>query len=455
MSLRRRLVIILLSTVSGVWLFSATANYFDSRHEIEQLLDAELAQSAEVLLSLSSHELMEERLSGPTTISIDEDRVFAKAIPVHKYAKRLAFQVWLGESTLALRSTSAPSIPLSRVTQGFSDQVIANESWRIFSLRHQKLPILAQVGERYDVRGDITGQIAMRMLTPVIVTLPIFALMIWYGVGFAMGPLNRIANEVAMRAPDHLDPVDHQQAPKEAQPLVHSLNALLTRLQKAFESERRFTADAAHELRTPLAAIKAQAQVAQSASDPGDRQRALQKVIDGVDNATRVAQQLLTLARIDPAAPLKGFTRIDLCYLATTVMVELAPLALKKQIDISMSETCQGTINGNADILTILINNLMDNAIHYTPEKGVIELDITSRQGQVVLSVSDSGPGIPVEEREKVLQRFYRGRGITQSGSGLGLSIVRRIAELHHAQIVLSDAAHGGLRVDVIFQAAL
>jgi len=454
MSLRRRLIIILLSALSGVWLFSATANYFDSRHEIEQLLDAELAQSAEVLLSLSSHELMEERLSGPTTISIDEDRILASAVPVHKYAKRLAFQVWLGDSTLALRSETAPSIPLSQVSEGFSDQTIANEPWRIFSLRHKKLPILVQVGERYDVRGDITGQIALRMLTPAVITLPIFALMIWYGVGFAMGPLNRIASEVAMRAPDHLDPVDHQQAPKEAQPLVHSLNALLTRLQKAFESERRFTADAAHELRTPLAAIKAQAQVAQSATDPQDRLRALQKVVIGVDNATRVAQQLLTLARIDPAAPLKGFTKIDLCYLATTVMVELIPLALKKQIDISMSEECQGSIKGNADILSILINNLVGNAIHYTPENGVILMDITTNQGLVVMSISDSGPGIPVKEREKVLQRFYRGRGITQSGSGLGLSIVRRIAELHHARIVLSDAEQGGLRVDVIFPAA-
>jgi len=288
----------------------------------------------------------------------------------------------------------------------------------------------------------------------LIVTLPILAFMVWYGVGFAMRPLNRIANEVAIRAPDHLDPVDYLQAPKEAQPLVHSLNTLLARLQKTLDSERRFTADAAHELRTPLAAIKAQAQVARSAADPEEHRRALQNVINGVDNATRVAQQLLTLSRVDPASPLKDFKKIDLCHLATDVMAELAPLAFKKQIDISLNEPCHGNINGNAGILGILINNLVDNAINYTPEGGVIVVDINTHLNEVILSVSDSGPGIPAEEHDKVLQRFYRGRGVTQSGSGLGLSIVRRIAELHQARIVLNDAIQGGLRVDVIFPEA-
>lgn len=453
MSLRRRLLFILLGTLSGVWLFSATANYFDSRHEIEQLLDVELAQSAKVLLSLSSHELMEERLSGPTTITVDEDRILSETSPIHKYAKRMAFQVWLGDSTLALRSTSAPRIPLSAVTEGFSDQTIANESWRIFSLRHAKLPITVQVGERHDIRGDLARQVAMRMLTPALIALPIFALMTWYGVGLAMRPLNRIANEVAMRDPNHLEPVDHRQAPKEAQPLMHSINALLTRLQKALDSERRFTADAAHELRTPLAAIKAQAHFARTADDPEERQRALEHVMEGVDNATRVAQQLLTLARIDPATPLEGFKDVDLCAVATTIIAELVPQALKKNIDISLDESCRGRVNGNADILGILINNLVGNAIHYTPENGIVVVGVNTQQGRVVLSVSDSGPGIPPEERSKVMQRFFRGRGVTQSGSGLGLSIVKRIAELHHAQIVLSDAVQGGLQVDVIFHA--
>jgi two-component system sensor histidine kinase QseC len=454
MSLRRRLLIILLVTLSGVWLFSASANYFDSRHEIEELLDAELTQTAGVLLALSKNELMQERLAtGPTTIAIEEHMIAGKADPAHKYGKRLAFQVWLGDSTLALRSSSAPSIPLSTVREGFSDEIVGNEPWRIFSILHPKLPIMIQVGERYEVRGDLPGQIALRMLTPVLITPPLLALIIWYAVGFAMRPLNRIASEVAVREANHLDPVNHQFVPIEAKPLVQSLNALLIRLQKAFDSERRFTADAAHELRTPLAAIRAQAQVAQKAIDAQDQQRALQKVINAVDNATRVAHQLLTLARIDPATSLVGFKKVDLCYCATDVMSELVPLALKKNIDISLSESCQGTINGNADALVILITNLIHNAINYTPESGVIVVDIVAENDTVTLSVSDSGPGIPTAEREKVLQRFYRGRDVTQAGSGLGLSIVKRIAELHTARIVLTESTMGGLRVEVIFPA--
>jgi two-component system, OmpR family, sensor kinase len=450
-SLRRRLLIVLLCAVSGAWVFLATANYIDSRHEIGELLDAELLQSAMVLLALSEHELMEQRLTGPSTISIDDNMAAALGGLTHKYEKKLAFQVWIGDSTLALRSASAPRIHLSSITSGFSDQIIANQAWRIYSVQHKKVPILIQVGERYDVRGDLTEQIVRRMLSPMITTLPILALMIWYGVGFAMKPLNRLAREVATRAADYLSPVDHHQVPVEAQSLVHSLNALLARLQKAFESERRFTADAAHELRTPLAAIKAQAQVAQRTNIQQDQQRALQQVINAVDNATRVAQQLLTLARVDPAVPLAGLKKVDLSHLATTVIAELVPSAFKKHIDISLAEPSHGTVYGTSDALTILLTNLVDNAIHYTPENGTVVVGVTTHDEHVILSVSDSGPGIPADEREKVLERFYRGREVTQPGSGLGLSITQRIAELHQARIVMGESTLGGLLVEVIF----
>ena len=452
-SLRRRLLIVLLCAVSGAWVFLATANYIDSRHEIGELLDAELVQSAMVLLALSDHELMEQRLTGPTAISIDDNTVAPEDGLTHKYEKKLAFQVWLGDATLAIRSSSAPSIHLSSVTSGFSDQIIANQAWRIYSVQHKKVPILVQVGERYDVRGDLTEQIVRRMLSPMITTLPILALMIWYGVGFAMKPLNRLAKEVATRAADYLSPVDHHHVPVEAQSLVHSLNALLARLQKAFDSERRFTADAAHELRTPLAAIKAQAQVAQRTHVQQDQQRALQQVINAVDNATRVAQQLLTLARLDPAVPLTGLKKVDLTHLASTVIAELVPLALKKHIDISLAEPSHGIVHGTSDALTILLTNLVDNAINYTPESGSIVVGVTSHEDHVILSVADSGPGIPADEREKVLERFYRGRDVTEPGSGLGLSITQRIAELHQARIAMGESSLGGLLVEVIFPA--
>jgi len=455
MSIRRRLLVILLCTLGGIWLFSATANYFDSRNEIEELLDAQLRQAAEVLLALSDHELQEEQAShAPGTISVEDYELPAKDGSPPKYARGVAFQLWVKDSVLAIRSASAPTLPLTQSQQGYSDVSINGQPWRVFSLHHKTLPLLVQVGERYDVRDDLTAKITLRMLTPVLVTLPIIALIIWYGIDFAMHPLQRIANEVAMREADHLDPVDPRLVPEEAKPLVHSLNTLLIRVQKAFDSERRFTADAAHELRTPLAAIKAQAQVAQKSGDSQERQGALQKVIDGVDNATRVVQQLLTLARIDPGAPLKDIKKVDLASCATSVLQELVPLALKKNIDISLSDSCRGTIRGHPDTLTILITNLIHNAINYTPDHGVIAVEISCQSDRVDFSVCDSGPGIPADERGKVMRRFYRGRGVTQSGSGLGLSIVARIAELHKARVVLSDSHLGGLRVDVSFPPA-
>lgn len=454
-SIRRRLLVILLCAISAVWTFSATTYYLDSKHEIEALLDAELTQSAIVLLALSDHELMEERLAtGPGTITLDDNFIRETNKLERKYDKKLAFQVWLGDSTLAIRSTAAPRLHLSKTINGFSDEVIGNQSWRIFSIQHAKVPILVQVGERYDARGNLTAQIVRRMISPMIFTLPLLALMIWYGVGFAMRPLNRLARDVATRAPNHLEPVDSSHVPAEAQPLVLSLNTLLARLKKAFDSERRFTADAAHELRTPLAAIKAQAQVAQLTDVPQDRQRALRQVIYAVDNATRVAQQLLTLARVDPAAPLSSLQKIDLCHLAGTVIRELVPLALKKHIDISLAETCHGTVHGSHDALAILITNLVDNAINYTPENGMVVVGIMTKEDRVVLSVADNGPGIPAAERDKVFQRFYRGRDVTQPGSGLGLSIVQRIAELHNAHIALGESTLGGLQVEVIFPSA-
>jgi two-component system sensor histidine kinase QseC len=452
MSIRRRLLIILLFMLGGIWLLSATANYFDSRNEVEELLDAQLKQSAEMLLVLSDHDLMAKRAAnGVTTISAGDFVLPDEEEVIKKYTKSLAFQVWIDSSILAVRSANAPAAHLSPVSDGFSNQMIGQEPWRIYSISHKNFPLLIQVGERYDLRDDLTRAITLRMLTPVLVSLPIIGLIIWFGIEFAMRPLYRIANEVAVRETDHLDPVDARLVPDEAKPLVHSLNTLLIRVQKAFESERRFTADAAHELRTPLAAIKAQAQVAQKTQDAEDRQRVLQKVVSGVDNATRVVQQLLILARIDPATPMKDIKQVDLCYTATMTLQELAPLALKKDIEIGLSETCRGIVHGNADTLSILLANLVHNAINYTPPHGTITVDITTHADRVQLSVCDSGPGIPAGERDKVMRRFYRGRDVTQAGSGLGLSIVARIVELHRARVVLGESTLGGLQVDVLF----
>jgi two-component system sensor histidine kinase QseC len=292
--------------------------------------------------------------------------------------------------------------------------------------------------------------IARRVLIPILLSIPLLALMIWYGVARAMLPLRNIAADVKNRRPDNLHPIPETVVPLEAKPLVDALNALFQRLQQAFETERRFTSDAAHELRTPLAALKTQAQVALRATADDERRRALTQVITGVDRATHLAQQLLTLARIDPTLWV-GREQVDLPALASEVMAEIAPVALGRDIDLSLEAGSTASFQGDRAMLGIMLRNLVDNAIKYTPDGGKVEVRIEQDGPRIILCVDDSGPGIPPEERACVFERFYRQVGTSVPGSGLGLSIVRRIADLHHAEVRLADAPLGGLRIEMVF----
>ncbi len=450
-SIRRRLLITLLAVVTTAWIVAAVASFLDSQHEIEELFDAELAQSARALLSLSSHELIEEKILGIHRDAMTPDSIDLGSALGHKYEQKLAYQVWINDTYLALRSASAPRIPLANADNGFSDVRIEQHRWRIFAITHDHLPIKVLVGQQYNIRGELAQDIAFRILIPILVTLPILALAIWYGVGHAMKPLNKVARDVANRAPDHLTPIDSRSVPVEAEPLIRSLNALLTRVQSAFDSERRFTADAAHELRTPLAGIRAQAQVALTAAGEPTKDEALNRVIQGIDLAARLMHQLLTLARLDPETKLADTKKLKICDIVESVLVELAPAALEKKIELELRRPCEASLNGSWDALTLLITNLVDNAIRYTPETGHVKLSVVHKDYTIVLSVADSGPGIPIENHSKVFQRFYRLPETRESGSGLGLSIVQRIAELHGAEIKFSTSELAGLNVDIIF----
>ena len=239
--------------------------------------------------------------------------------------------------------------------------------------------------------------------------------------------------------------------PEEVSPLVGALNDLFVRLEQAFNSERRFTADAAHELRTPLAALKIQAQVALRAGNETERQVALENVLRGVDRATRLLEQLLTLARVDPETAAASYAPVDLHDLAASAIKDVAQMAHAKHIELSLEAAPTCLVSGDAAQLALLLRNLLDNAIRYTPEAGRVSVAIQQGLG-VELQIRDSGPGIPAAERERVLQRFYRIPGSGMEGSGLGLSIVQRIVELHGARLALADNAPGpGLLVKVIW----
>jgi two-component system sensor histidine kinase QseC len=250
-----------------------------------------------------------------------------------------------------------------------------------------------------------------------------------------------------------MSPLPDSGIPAEIRPLTRAINELLQQLRNTFERERRFTADAAHELRTPLASIKTQAQVAQRATDEEQRQQALKQINAGVDRATRLVEQLLTLARLDPANAVVEFKPVNLCQLLAAVIADIAPAAHAKEIDIGMTECQLSTISGNEAALAILMRNLLDNAIRYTPAGGTVDAALMMEPQRLIFTITDSGPGVPEAERSRVLERFYRGEMEDKvPGCGLGLSIVKRVVELHGATLMLDQPASGvGLRVTVAF----
>jgi signal transduction histidine kinase len=274
---------------------------------------------------------------------------------------------------------------------------------------------------------------------------------VWFAIRRGIAPIATVTEQVAGRAPEHLEALAPVTAPQEIRPLIDALNDLFGRVDRALDNERRFTADAAHELRTPLAAIVTQAQVASRARDAAERDQALVQIATSGRRASRLVEQLLLLARLDPAANLhKEKLRLD--QLAAAVCADHGSMALDKNITLELDTSGEIAIHGHADLLRVLLRNLLDNALRYTPAGEKVGVGVTVHGSSVRLTVSDSGPGIPPAERANVMRRFHRLAGQETEGSGLGLSIVARIAELHHASVVLADGmGASGLSVQVSF----
>lgn len=450
-SLRRRLLLYLLGSTIVIWAIAGVASYFESLAEIEEVFDAQLVQSAKALLSVSRHELREQLASEDRENPILPDAIEPQ---IHRYEQVVAFQIWIDRDQLAVRSATAPDFPLTDTYGAFSDRLVEGTLWRTFGLYDEESDVGVQVAERFDARDEVAAAISLRLVSGLAIGLPLLGIFIWVSTGRGLRPLRRLADEMTARSPQHLDPVNGKQVPAEVIPLVTALNDLLRRLDAALENERRFTADAAHELRTPLAALKTHAQLALRTDDKTARSQAIARLIRGVDRTTHLVEQLLTMARLDPHAQQRSGVALkptNLCAVAQQTLADLAPLAVTKNIELSLSEPCRGTVLGDPAMLAVLIRNIAENAIHYTPMGGEIEVEVRSTGGGTVLLIGDSGPGIPPEDRSHVFKRFYRGLGNTQPGSGLGLSIVSRIVEIHRASIELNQSRLGGLLVIVIF----
>ncbi len=440
-SLRGRLLALLLAGVAVAWLAAAVMGFLDARKEINKLLDAHLAQSASLLVAQADLEMEE----------VDGDQLAA----MPHYSLKVAFQIWERGGALRLRSASAPAERLSTVERGFSDVKVKGKSWRVFSAWDTRRQHLVQVAEERHARDEMAGDIAEHLLAPLAIALPVLGLFLWIAVTRAVRPVKRLGEEVARRASDDLSPLVSGGAPSEVAPLLDNLNRMFSRVAALLESERRFTADAAHELRTPLAAVKAQAQVARASTQDDERQRALDNVIIGCDRAARLVEQLLTLARLEPAELRARREPCDLAVVAREVIAVLVPFALAKGVEIELDAPGELPVSGTPELLRVLVRNLVDNAVRYSPAQSLVRVSLTQQRGGVTFSVLDSGPGVPPEERANLGRRFHRLLGTGEAGSGLGLSIVKRIAELHRARVEFGEGAEGrGLRVAVSFPAA-
>jgi two-component system sensor histidine kinase QseC len=436
-SLQTRLLASVLGLMCLIWLVSAAMIWVDTRHELDELLDGHLAQAAALLVAQQS------QAEGDHDDPSDSP-------PTHKYAPRVAFQVFHNDE-LTMRSSNAPMAPLSDHGRGF-DTVRDPDGveWRIFVTLGAEPDVRILVAERIGSRLDILQAMARSVLLPLGLALPALALALWWAVMRGLQPLRSLRQALEERHPQSLEPVaPTDEGPTEMQPLVDALNGLIERMAHMLESERRFTADAAHELRTPIAAIRMQAQVALGAAgDDAARDHALRYTLAGCDRATRLVEQLLTLARLEGQQAAAGASTCDAAKVVRGVVAELAPSALAKKQALELDAPQACTLAVGDTLLGVLARNLVDNALRYSPPGAQVQVAVAVTGDVITLQVDDSGPGLGEPSLQKLGERFFRVLGTAQSGSGLGWSIVRRIAQVQGASVVVQRSRTlGGLRV--------
>jgi len=357
-------------------------------------------------------------------------------------------QVWTAEGARLYQTPSLRALP-PRAPEGYSVVRLGSNDWRTYVAVHKGRVI--QVAQRLEGRRDRAVQIAFESVWPLVPVALLLLVAVWWVITSAMAPLNRIGRDLAERNAGSLAPVSDKGVPREVSKLVAELNSLLARLDGAIAAHQRFVADAAHELRSPLTALKLQVQTLQRARDDTTRAQAMQRLVDGVERARRLVEQLLVLARQDPHARPADAAPVSLSQAVTQAVADVAVFAKSRNINLECRHFDDTTVHGSADDLYTLARNLIDNAVRYTPAGGDVLIDLQRLPMAVELRIQDSGPGIPPENRERVFDRFYRVPGSDAEGSGLGLAIARTIAERHGAGIALGSASLGGLMVSVVF----
>jgi two-component system OmpR family sensor kinase len=429
-SLRTRLLGLLLLAIVGAAGVQATIVYQQARAEADGMFDYHMEQMAQALRA--GVPLPGMPLSGGE--------------PPPPEAFDFFVQVWTHDGLRVFQSGSNASLP-QRAVLGFSNMQIDGRPYRVYSMNSRTQVI--QVAQDMQPRQDMARSIAWRTVLPIVWIAPLLMLVAWAVVSVSLAPVARVRRQVAARGADELAEVGEEGLPDEIRPLVRELNLLFGRVRQAFDAQKHFVAEAAHELRSPLAALRLQVQGLQRARDDAARELAVERLLAGIDRATRLVEQLLVLARQQAHGAEATTTQpVALATLAAQVVADAAPLAAAKRIDLGLDAVDATPVQGHAEPLRILLANLVDNAVKYTPEGGTVDVTVQREGNHVVMSVEDSGPGIDEVDRTRVLDRFYRVPGSAATGSGLGLAIADAIAQLHGSALVLDRSPRfGGLRI--------
>ncbi|MEH6347624.1 MAG: ATP-binding protein [Bermanella sp.] len=458
-SIKRFLIISILSFTTLYLVAIYFISTHKARHEIEELFDAQLAQSSYILLNLlgDSVSTIDQNSKHLPVVyhGLNESRVQDKNALL--YEKKVAYQIWNGKGKLLIKSGSAPLTHLSKNKEGYSRIEVKNndgssEMWRVFSLYDDDWDFWLHAAESVSIREELARDISRHTLKPGVIILPFVLLSLLFIIRFGLHPLKQLTQNIRTREVNNLSAIELAHTPVEMKPVVDSLNELFSRLEDAIKREQRLTADAAHELRTPLSVIMIHAQNAIKSDDESVRDLALHELEIGVKRASRLLEQLLTLSKISPdTIPVETLKFYPLCQEA---VAQMAPKVMAKDQEISLqcdTSLERITLNASAFLLEILIRNLIDNASEYTPKQGQIELLISVVKGKLTLVVQDSGSGVSQENLGKLTDRFFREHQQTGSGAGLGLALVNSIVTFHGGALEFGPSPLGGLKVQASF----
>lgn len=448
-SMRARLLVILLLTTGAVWLSAAAWIYWSTQARVEQVLDARLREAARMVDSLITDNRIEIATAASAIEGLD-----VETMTDEPYSHQLSCQIWSLAGTLVGRSEAAPRERLASSDDGFSQTMIEGETWRVYTVLNADRGVQVMVGDNLQVRRSLVNDVMTGTLLPMTLVLPIAGLLIWLSVQRGMRPLDQMAELLGQRHADDLRRVDLPDAPGELRPALDAINGLFGRVAGTREREKSFTAFAAHELKTPLAGLKTQAQIALASDDPGIRRHALEQIAGGVDRSSRLVRQLLDLAAADAREGRETTSAADPAAIVRDSVQSVESLAARRGVAIDVQGVHDGHVACDRALATTALRNIVENGVLHSPAGGMVQIAISSSGQEVRFEVMDRGPGMSDDDLAHARERFYRGASLDGAGSGLGLTIVDTIMRRVGGRLTLANQEGGGFHATLHLQKA-